>query len=42
MIGLKSSGILCTEKSTAKWHTNRSSKRHSKREEYRKEYEKNI
>ena len=37
MVGLESSNMLCTERSTAKQYVNRSSKRYSKRKGYRSE-----
>jgi len=36
MVGLESSSVPYTRRSTAKWHTDRSSEKHNKRERYRK------
>jgi len=42
MVGLKSSSVPCTERSTAKQHMDRCSKRCSKRGGYREKHEKDI
>jgi len=42
MVGLESSGMPCTERSTVKQCMDRSSKRHSKRGEYREGHEEDI
>ena len=42
IVGLESSSMPCTGRSTAKQYVNRSFKRHSKRGGYRERYEEDV